>query len=166
MKKFLLALLSIVISFPVFAQGYIVIGSSAKVYDQPNAKGYATTNRLDQDVVLQPGMCFQSEGNNAGWLKIQYSPGIRGYIMDSALDKSATLPAPGSYKVANTDEKADLALNGANWTLTVGNKKIDGTVSGAVVVFINQFGNPAYIATKSGGKTYIFNYDNQITNFI
>lgn len=166
MKKFFFAFALFVTSFTIAAESYLVVSSPAKVYDQPSAKGYVTTNRQDEDVILKPGMAFIVEETNAGWHKIQYSPGIRGFIMDSSVEKQAVLPAAGTFKVVNTSEDAVLAYSGTEWTLTVNGKTLKGRVIGSVIVFNNEFGNPSYIVTKTGGKTYIFNYDNNITNFV
>lgn len=154
---------------PALADDYVAIAIKGKVFDQASATGYVTQNAKNQDVVLTPGMAFKVTGNESGWDIIEYTSGLRGYIMKTIEAEPQTIKAPeaGSYKVAN-DPSVTLTVTGSGdtWEAKVGSASYTGTRSGNIIVFYDPTtGNQAYSLVNINGKPTVMSYSNTITNF-
>lgn len=169
MKKLFIILAAFLTCLPAIAQKYAVIASESRIYDKPNVKSYATTNTSGQDIVLSPGMVFPvSDAPQAGWDKIEYTPGLKAFILSSQLAQTSqlSLPKAGEYSIANNPGKrVSVTETGGNWTLTSDGKEFKGIGIDKTVVFKDQFSNPAFSIAVFSGKTYVFSYDNEITKF-
>lgn len=169
MKKILATICAFSIGIgAVLAEGLVVISSPAKLYDQPNIKGYATLNRDNQEVTVSPGMVFKCRESKNGWSQIEYVPGISAFVMDSHIARSTQTPSPGTYKMNNGDSTFIITNDNGEWKMT---DSATGTVSSGKafskgVVFFDKFGNPSYTLTRIDGKTYLYTYDPKVTKFL
>ena len=149
-----------------FAEEYIIVGKDAKVFDEPNAKGYVTLNRKNEEVILTPGMIFKTLDNAKGWYIIEYSPGLRGYLSEQCKVTLAKAPVPGTYVVANyPSHKLSVTNSGDTWTATVNDSKYKGKAFGKVVIFLDADGKMAYSLADLGDGPVAISYDNSVTNF-
>lgn len=152
------------------ARDFVVIAKEAKVFEKPNTKAYATTNREGNDVNLSSGQAFECLETKDGWHKIVYSPGLKGYILDlmCAPASSLKMPQPGSYKVGNDAADTLKAVkNAAGWTASSTKHPVQlrGEVFGNVIVFAASDGVPVYSLTVLSGKPVAMAYDNSITKY-
>ena len=168
MRKILL-LMILFLGLQTGAQELVVIGKESKVYDSPNVKGYATTNRQGQNVVLSQGMVFVKSGSDHGWDLVEYTPGLKGYILQSLEMDQATLhePKAGNYTVKNnSSKKVEISGSGVAWVLNVpGGKPLAGSKVGKVIVFRNEFGNVVYSLISTPSGPVVMDYDNKVTSF-
>jgi hypothetical protein len=147
------------------AQTLIAISKPAKVFDEPNAKGYVTLNQKNEEVHLEPGMAFRTFDEVKGWYLIEYSPGLRGYV-SKFRTAEAVPPKAGTYKVANKpDEKITVTLNGDKWSATSGNKKFTGATADNIVYFLDENKKAAYSLVDLGEGPIVMSYDNTLTRF-
>lgn len=151
------------------AQSLVTIGNETKIFEKPNVNSYATTNTQGQDITLTPGMVFQQSENNGGWTKIQYTPGLNAYLLDSVLAKSSALKPlkNGSFTVKNAPS-VTVSISGAGTpaiTLKAGDKVYTATLDGNMALFKDQYGNPAYSFVELNGQPTVYSYDNNVTHF-
>lgn len=151
------------------AENYIVIGKDSKVFESPVAKDeFAAVNKDDVPVVLKAGMAFKASEQKTGWYVVEYSPGVRGMIMQNVIAPASAVKAPaaGKYKVANNiSEEVTVSGSGENWSLSSGGASFSGIKEGDIVVFPDAKGNIKYTFINYNGKPAIFNYDNTVTNY-
>lgn len=165
-RSFLLSVSVFALAVSTFGEEYIIVGKDAKVFDEPNAKGYVTLNRKNEEVILTPGMIFKTLDNSKGWYIIEYSPGLRGYLSEQCKVTSLKAPAPGSYVIANyPSQKLDVSGEADNWTATVGDTQYKGKTFGKVLVFLDGNGKMAYSLVDIGDGPIAISYDNTVTNF-
>lgn len=168
-KSLILGSMLALFSFGAGADDYVVIKYETKVFDEPVAKDeYASKNENDGFVNLFPGMAFKKTEKKTGWDVIEYSPGLRGMIMQNMEAGISDLKAPGagSYKVVNNPkENVSVSVKGDVWTLKSAAKTFSGRNIGNVVVFFDPDVNPAYTLVTMNGKTYVYNYSNALTKF-
>lgn len=168
MKTLLSFIIFITCSLMASAQSYIVIAKESRIFDQPNVRSYPTTNTSGTDVVLVRGMAFKSIGGiQNGWYKIEYTPGLNAFILQSQIADSAKLgmPASGIYSIANSMAKLTVTLEGNEWKATDGTSSYSGSIYENVVVFTDKFGNTAYTLVVLEGNPMVFSYNNDITKF-
>lgn len=173
MKKIIFGFLFILVSAIGFnlnasAQDYAVILNNTKVFEEPNARGYVAKNMNDEEVSLAKGMVFKVLDKSNGWDIVEYSPGLRGYIMgnSTASESDLTLPQAGGYNPINAPkEVANISFADGVWTISVNGHNYKGTKSGNVVVFLNEQGQVAYSIVVLGGESLVYTYDNNITKF-
>lgn len=165
-KSLLFSLSALAISLSAFGEEYIIVGKDAKVFDEPNAKGYVTLNRKNEEVILTPGMIFKTFENSKGWYIIEYSPGLRGYLSEQCKVTTLNAPAPGVYTVANFPSQ-NLKVSGSadNWTAVVGDNQYNGKAFGKVLIFTDDTGKMAYSLVDIGDGPIAISYDNTVTNF-
>ena len=168
-KSLILGSMLALFSAGAAADDYVVIKYETKVFDTPVAKDeYASRNENDGFVNLFPGMAFKKTEKKTGWDVIEYSPGLRGMIMQN-MEAGVTdlkTPAPGTYKVANNPkENVSVSVKGDVWTLKSVAKTFSGRIIDNVVVFFDPDVNPAYTLVTMNGKTYVYNYSNALTKF-
>ncbi len=150
------------------AQSYVAVNTDTKVFDQASAQGYVTQNQQGQNVVLSPGMAFKTTDSTPGWDVIEYTPGLRGYIMKTNEVSPSALkaPTPGSYKVSN-DSSTTLVISdkAGVWSASAGNVSYSGKMYGNIVVFYAKNGNQAYTLLDYGNGPVVMSYNNKITKF-
>ncbi len=169
MKKIIASALILASGSTLMAQDFVVIGKDTKVFEQPVAKDeFAALNQKDEAVMLLSGMAYKVEEQKGGWYIIEYSPGLRGMVMQNVLADPATLslPSAGSYKVANNPaETVTITITGDDWNLKSGDTNLKGIKNGNVVYF-NSPGNPnIYTLVKINNQPKVFNYSNSVTKF-
>lgn len=165
-KRFSLIVSALALSLSALGEEYIIVGKDAKVFDEPNAKGYVTLNRKNEEVILTPGMIFKTLENSKGWYIIEYSPGLRGYLSEQCKVTTLNAPAPGVYAVANApSQKIDISTNADSWSATVGDTRYNGKAVGKVIVFTDNKGKMAYSLVDIGDGPIAISYDNAVTNF-
>lgn len=168
MKRLIAGIMTLVTAVAVWGADYTVVAAKAKVFDQPSATGYVTQNAQNQDVTVTPGMAFKVTDSEGGWDVVEYSPGLRGYIMKTieAAPSSLGAPAPGSYKVANhPSETVTVSNDGGKWSIRSGNSLCAGAAYGKVVVFTDAQGNQAYTLVCLNGTQTVMTYSNAVTKF-
>lgn len=167
--KILIVAVVVQIATATFAQNHIVIGVESKVFETPMAKDeYAATNEADEPVLLQPGMVFAVKEQKGGWYVIEYSPGLRGMVMQNVVADKSKLKSPvaGSYKVFNQAGKnVNVVVTDGKWTLNAGGKNYTGQSDGASVIFADEAGNEAFSLTNIDGTPLLFTYDNNVTHY-
>lgn len=164
--RVLFLLFACVTSLLVRAEDFIVVGKDAKVFDEPNAKGYVTLNTKNEEVLLTPGMVFKALENAKGWYVIEYSPGLHGYLSEQACATTIIRPKPGLYSVYNAPTiKLNTSDFGDEWSASVENKVFRGKVYGDVVIFFDDEGNTAYSLADFGSGPIVMSYDNSNTKF-
>lgn len=94
MKKLFTFLSMLSITVAAYAQNYAAIAGESRVFDKPNVKSYATTNTSGQEIILMPGMVFSVSPAQSGWNKIEYTPGINAFVMNSQLAQQSQISAP------------------------------------------------------------------------
>lgn len=168
--KRLFTILSIVFCVcSLSAQTFVVIGKESRIFDRPNVKSYATTNMSGQDVVLQPGMAFKLAATPAdGWVKIEYTPGLNAFMLESqtAPESSLGIPKPGKYPIANNPGSSIDVVFSGKWSANDGKETYDGLESGKAVIFTDKFGNTVYSLVVLGGKPVAYSYNNDLTKFL
>lgn len=149
------------------AQDFVVINKDARVFDQPKSSAYVTTNNDGEDVVLKAGMAFKKTKAETGWDKVEYTPGLNGFILQSleATPAAIGVPKPGSYTAANSGEKAEVTNTGSAWTIKSPKGSYKGSLHNNVVVFVDEFSNPVYTLLVLSGKPILMSYDNAVTHF-
>ncbi len=167
MKKILLTLAVCFASITMGAQNLIVMSKEGRVFDQPNNKSYPTTNRNGENVILSPGMVFPSSNKENGWVMIQYTPGLQGYIFSQLTAGSDLLgkPVGGKYITANSNKPVEIYNSGNQWKINVSNNTFDGEESENIVIFKNEFSNIVYSLVVLNGKPLVMDYNNEITKF-
>ena len=166
LNRKLILLSALAISLSAFAEEYIIVGKDAKVFDEPNAKGYVTLNRNNEEVILTPGMIFKTLDKAKGWYIIEYSPGLRGYLSEQCKVSIAKAPTPGTYTVTNyPSQKMNVTASENEWTASIGDNQYKGKTYGKVVVFLDNNGKIAYSLVDLGDGTIAISYDNAVTNF-
>lgn len=153
----------------LYAENYIVIGKDSKVFESPMARDeFAAVNKDDIPIVLKAGMAFKANEQKAGWYVVEYSPGIRGMVMQSVIAPASAVKTPmaGTYKVANNSaEEVTVSGSGDSWSLKSGGVSLSGFKDGDIVVFADNSGNIKYTFLNYNGKPTVFNYDNTVTNY-
>ena len=168
MKKLFTFLSMLSITVAAYAQNYAAIAGESRVFDKPNVKSYATTNTSGQEIILMPGMVFSVSPAQSGWNKIEYTPGINAFVMNSQLTQQSQISAPktGEYTVANdAGKRIVISENGGNWSAKVNGQEYKGLCVNNLIVFVDKFSNPAYSLAVVSGKTYVYSYDNKLTKF-
>ncbi len=155
----------------MLAQNYVVISNESRLFDQPNVKSYPTTNTSGVNVILSPGMIFKQVGEaQNGWIKVEYTPGLNAFMLQSqtATTGMLSVPSPGKYKISNDSEKTlSIARNGNEWTANDGDQIYASISTGneSMLVFPDQFGNPIYSVTDLNGEIIVVCYKNDLTKF-
>lgn len=170
LRLFALALALFGAAGSAMADDYLVVAQQQRVFDEPKTDGYATTNREGADVVILPGMAFKVIDKGVGWAIIEYSPGLKGYVMLSMMESDSNLAAPhgGTYTVGNA--KGDELMvrgTGKYWAATSNRHPVlmHGEIYGPVIVFFDENEHPVYTLTVVGGKPQAMAYDNELTHF-
>ncbi len=148
------------------AETFVAVDKPAKIFDEPNVKGYVTLNTKNQEVTPSPGMVFKSLENSNGWHLVEYSPGLRGYISDQRLGTPTHLPKAGVYKVSNkAGATIKVSSDGNAWTAEINGHSYRGTVNGNIVVFMTPDNQQAYSLVDFGDGPIAICYDNDCTGF-
>lgn len=151
------------------AGNFIVISKDTKVFETPVAKDEcAALNNNDQPVIIKAGMAYKIAEKKAGWYVIEYSPGLRGMVMENVVASEASLKAPvgGTYKVANNPSESVTITSGpSGWELKSGGNSFKGTQDGNVVVFTSSDSTHAYTVVNMTGTPVVYNYSNSVTKF-
>lgn len=164
----IIAAIAAIAVITAMAQDYVVIGHEGYVFDKPNSKSYITTNQMGENVELLPGMVFRCAESRDGWDLIEYTPGLRGFILKAIESGAGSLgtPVPGVYPVANKPgSEAKIEANGSNWTATLDGVSYSGAIHDGALVFFDSQANPALSLVVSGGQPIVFSYDNSLTRF-
>lgn len=165
-SRFLISASLLCVSLVGFADSFVVVEKPAKIFDEPNVKGYVTLNTRNQEVAPSPGMVFKSLENSNGWHLVEYSPGLRGYISDQRLVKPTRIPKAGSYKVTNKPgANLNVSSSGDKWMAEIDGIKYQGIVSDNVIIFMNSENQPAYSLAVVGEDVIAMCYDNNCTGF-
>ena len=168
MKKMILLLAGLSAMSCSYAEGFVTLVRDSEVFDSPNTKGYVTKNFDGDDVKLSIGMIVPVQENKNSWSLVEFSPGLRGYIMDSVIAGASRLSAPkaGSYTVNNNQKEiVNISNVSGNWTLGYNGKNYTGKAIQGGVVFLNSDKQIAYSISVIDGKTYVYDYDNTVTHF-
>lgn len=151
------------------AEDYIIIGKETKVFENPTTKSYAVTNRFDEEITLQPGMAFPVIETAQGWARIEYTPGLKGYIQVLSEAKTTSRPTAiraGKYEIANLPcEKLEIVM-APKLSARDTSATYDGEAEDNILLFRDQFGNPAYTAVILDGHTIIYSYDPKLTRLL
>lgn len=148
------------------ADTYIVVNKNAKVFDEPNATGYVTLNQKNEEVTVLPGMVFKSLENRQGWNKVEYSPGLHGYISDQVKQAKCSQPKAGTYKVGNKPaDKLTVELKDNTWNASIGGKTFRGQSFDNIVIFFDEKKVPVYSLVDLGEGPIVMTYDNSVTGF-
>lgn len=169
MKKILLNLFAAAIAISSSAQSYVVIDREANVYDQPNSKQYVTTNMNGDEVKLSRGMVFKKVESATGFDKIEYTPGINGFVLSSIEVPASALkaPQPGTYPIANASGKSvTVEKTGTDWSATLDGKKYSGIDQGNIILFYGSDSNPIVSLVNLSGTPVAITYDNTYTRFL
>lgn len=169
LKSILLSIMSTCVFASAFSQSLVAIGNETKIFEKPNVNSYATTNTQGQDITLSAGMVFLQSDNNSGWTKIQYTPGLNAYLLNSLIAGTDSLKPlkNGSFTVKN-NPSVTVSISGAGTpaiTLKTGDKVYTATVEGNIALFKDQYGNPAYSFVELNGQPTVYSYDNNVTHF-
>lgn len=102
-----------------------------------------------------------------GWYTIEYTPGLRGMIMQNVIADKASFkkPVAGEYSVVNSPAEKISVTNNGKWLLNTGTEQIVGTEDNNIVIFLDKEGNQCYSLTNINGKNFLYCYKNSITNF-
>ncbi|MBD5204094.1 MAG: hypothetical protein HDS82_04370 [Bacteroidales bacterium] len=170
MKKLLLCLTLFISALPLSAtaEDFIVVGHEGKVYDTPNSKAYATTNRDGEDINLSTGMVFKRNETRQGWNLIEYSPGLNGFILQSLVESPTSLETPesGVYPVNNIPgTNVKISIENGTWTATLGTSKYAGQLHDGALIFFSAEGDIILSVVKKRGKVLVYSYSNDITKF-
>lgn len=166
MRHFI-SLLVIFIATVAYGQHYVVILKEAQVFDAPNANTYKTLNQDGQEVILSSGMAFKYSDSQNGWDKVEYTPGLNGYILHSleASNTQLAQPKSGKYTCTNSKDKVTITNNNSEWKATSIKGEFDGKEFENVLVFYDRFGNPYYTLVVVNGTPLLMSYDNEVTKF-
>ena len=169
MKKLMISLLLVGGTLsPAAAEKYAAILKDAKVYEEADPQGFVAQNMKGKDITVSTGMVFEVVDEKPGWYVVEYSPGIRGFLVQSFTVPSGELQKPeaGDYPLSNNKEViVNVAFADGAWTLSSNGLNLSGQQKGNVVAFSDKEGNMKYSLVKFGGKNYIFDYSNDITHF-
>lgn len=155
-------------AFAARGEEYAVIMTDSKIYEEPNARGYVAKNMNDEEVTVSKGMVFKVLEKTNGWEIVEYTPGLRGYIMETVVAPSADLSAPvaGGYNpVNNPAEVANISNADGVWTISVNGHNLKGNKSGNVIVFLDDKNQMAYSLVVIDGRKMVYSYDNSLTKF-
>lgn len=166
MKKILsLLTLLLAVSFAGFAQDYVAVAKNGNVYDDANVK-YITVNQNNDDVSVVPGMVFATSQHLPGWYKVEYSPGLNGFIPEQITTGNFVTVNPGTYNIANQPGHKITASGGNGvWSATVDGKSYNGTNFQEIIIFKDNSGNIAYSIVDFGNGPIAITYDNSVTKF-
>lgn len=168
MKKVMISLAGLSVMNCVYAEGYATLVRDSEVFDSPNTKGYVTKNFDGDDVKLSVGMIVPVQESKNAWSLVEFSPGLRGYIMDSVIAKEARRSAPkaGSYNVTNNSKViVNISNADGSWTLGYNGKNYSGKAVDGGVIFLNADKQIAYSLSVVDGKAYVYDYSNTVTHF-
>ena len=164
--KLVIILSSFFFSSQSFAQSFAVVNKDAKIFDEPNVKGYVTLNTQNQEVTPQSGMVFKILENNKGWYLVEYSPGLKGYLSQQYTCSPESVPNAGIYPVTNQPgSKIAISFKNGIWSAEASGKTFQGKAFDNIVVFFNSDNQPAYSLVNLEGKVIAMSYDNSITKF-
>lgn len=164
-RIFGLTLVALLASGAAIAEDYVAIAKEGKVYDEASAK-YVTLNQFDEDVVVVPGMVFATTEHTPGWYKIEYLPGMHGFIPEQIVGSSFNPVKAGTYDVANNPgQKLVVEGNGDNWNASTVSDNYKGEKSSEIVVFRDNMGNQVFSLVDIGNGPVVMNYDNTVTCF-
>lgn len=165
-KKIAFLMLSFTASIISYADNYIVVSKEAKIFDEPNSKGYVTLNTKNEEIIVLPGMVFKTLDSTQGWNLIEYSPGLRGYLSEQVTCSSLKAPKSGSYSVKNSPtQKLEITGEGDKWSASIGDKHYNGKAFGNVIIFFDEKNVPVYSLVDMGVGSVVVTYDNNVTKF-
>jgi len=150
------------------AEKYAAVLKDTKIFEEPDAQGFTAQNQNGDEITVNAGMVFNILEEKPGWYVVEYSPGIRGYIVQSFTVPVNELQKPtgGDYSLANNKTViVNVALADGAWTLSREGKNLTGLEKGNVVAFPDSKGVIKYTIVKFGGKTYVYDYSNALTHF-
>lgn len=151
------------------AKDYAIISKETRVFESASSKSYPITNRADDDIVLKPGMAFEIVETSPGWLKVEYTPGLKGYILQQSTAKSAgssTSIKAGKYTIANQPGATlEIKVTPSLQAISSG-KTYEGETADNVLIFKDEFGNPAFTAVRLDGEVVVFSYDPKLTKLL
>ena len=163
------AFAGVCIAITVCAENHIVIAKDTKVFEAPVAKDEcAALNKNDDPVILKTGMVFAVIERKGGWYVVEYSPGLRGMVMQNviAMEDAIKVPSAGTFKVANNpDESVVINRDGDKWLLESSAKKYEGRENDRTVIFTTTDGVAAYSVSNLSGKQVVYSLDNSVTGF-
>lgn len=169
MKRILLNVIAAAMALTASAQSYVVIDREANVYDQPNSKQYVTTNMNGDEIKLVKGMAFKKVESAPGFDKIEYTPGINGFVLSSIEVPASALkaPQPGTYPIANASGKSvTVEKTGVDWSATLDGKKYSGIDQGNIILFYGADSYPVVSLVNLSGTPVVITYDNKYTRFL
>lgn len=172
MKKLKQLLVSFVImlgsGIEASADEYAVIMTDSKIYEEPNARGYVARNMNDEEVTVSKGMVFKILERSNGWDIVEYTPGLRGFIMETivAPDSDLSAPVAGGFNPINSpSEVANISNADGVWTISVNGHNYKGVKNNNVLVFLNDKNQIAYSLVVIDGQKIVYSYDNSLTKF-
>lgn len=163
-RVFLLLAITLSVGLVTFANDYIAIAKDGNVYDDASAK-YITVNQNNDDVEVMTGMVFETFQHVPGWYKVEYSPGLHGFIPDQIAASNFVTVAPGTYDIKNYPGHKLSAVNDGNtWTATVNGKNFKGEKIQDIILFFDD-NKIAYSLVDIGNGPIVISYDNSLTKF-
>ena len=150
------------------AEELAVILTGSKIYEEPKATGYVAKNMDDREVTVEKGMVFKILDKANGWDIVEYSPGLRGYIMETVMASSSDLsdPLAGGYNPSNNPSVVvNISEADGVWTLSENGHNYKGIRNGKVVVFVDSKNQIAYSLVAINGNQIVYGYDNSLTKF-
>jgi hypothetical protein len=162
-------MIAVAMAITASAQSYVVIDRETNVYDQPNSKQYVTTNMNGDEIKLVRGMAFKKVESATGFDKIEYTPGINGFVLSSVEVTPSALkaPQPGTYPIANAAGKnVTVEKTGTDWSATLDGKKYSGIDQGNIILFYGADSNPIVSLVNLSGTPVAITYDNTYTHFL
>lgn len=154
-----------ILPIPMFADNYVAIAKNGNVYDEANAK-YITVNQNNEDVNIIPGMVFKTSEHTPGWYKVEYSPGLHGFIPDQISASDFKSLSPGDFNVSNNPgQKITIQSSGEEWTGIIEGKTYKGIKNDNIIVFVDESGNILFSLVDIGNGPMVMTYDNSVTKF-
>lgn len=165
LKTLFLLSFMILVAFCGYSQNYVTIAREGKVFDTP-ANKYVTLNQKNEEVKVVPGMVFKTTEKKPGWLMIEYSPGLRGYVSEQIIAETLKMPSPGNYAIINMPgKKLNASKQGDEWIGSLEGKSYAGKAFKNVVVFFDDQNKPAFTLVDFGQGPTVASYDNTVTKF-
>ena len=147
------------------AEDYVAVAKNGNIYDDANAK-YVTVNQDNDELVVIPGMVFETSQHTPGWYKIEYSPGLHAFIPDQIVATSLTPVKAGIYDIKNNPgHQLAVEGNGDNWTASSEGKTYKGKKTENIVVFTDNSNKIIFSLVDLGEGPIVISYDNSVTKF-
>lgn len=164
-NKILTLVLAIGATVTALANDYVAVAKEGNVYDEANAK-YITLNQNNEDVTLIPGMVFETSQRTPGWYKIEYSPGLHGFIPEQIAASTFKPIVAGNYEVSNNPgQSINISQAGNDWNAEADGKSYKGQLFEDILIFRDNSNNIMFTLVDIGNGPIVITYDNKITKF-